>query len=75
MVFTLDEDGHLLFTIMTKILVQTIVNSKKNAPHARIKICFQRGPTLTNFFIVDEGREDPNSTKSGPSSARQRSAI
>ena len=28
------------------------------------------GPTLTGFFIVDEGREDPNTTISGPSSAR-----
>ena len=37
--------------------------------------CFARGgPTLT-FFLVDERREDPKSTKSGPSSARQRNAI
>ena len=27
------------------------------------------------IFLVDEGREDPNTTISGPSSARQRSAI
>ena len=33
------------------------------------------GPTLTFFFIVDEGWEDPNTTISGPSSARQRNAI
>ena len=34
------------------------------------------GPTLTTFFdIVDEGREDPNTTKSGPSSARQQNAM
>ena len=30
------------------------------------------GPTLTFFY---EGREDPDSTKSGPSSARQPNAI
>ena len=31
------------------------------------------GPTLTTFFLtVDEGREDPSTTLSGPSSARQR---
>ena len=30
--------------------------------------CFVRGgPTLTGFFIVDKGREDPNTTISGPS--------
>ena len=34
------------------------------------------GPTLTTFFcfvavFVDEGIEDPNTTMSGPSSARQ----
>ena len=26
-------------------------------------------------FLVDEGREDPNTTISGPSSAQQRNAI
>ena len=26
-------------------------------------------------FLVDEGREDPSTTKSGPSSGRQRNAI
>ena len=26
------------------------------------------GPTLTTFFLVDEGREDPSTTKGGPSS-------
>ena len=41
------------------------------------------GPNLTFFFffwggggeVVDEGREDPNTTINGPSSARQRNAI
>ena len=32
------------------------------------------GPTLT-IVLVDEGREDPNTSISGPSSARQRNAI
>ena len=30
---------------------------------------------LRFFFLVDEGREDPNTTISGPSLAHQRSAI
>ena len=34
----------------------------------------QRVPTLTTF-LVDEGIEDPNTTKSGPSSAHQQNAI
>ena len=38
------------------------------------KFC-QRGPNLTCFFLVDEGREGPNTTIIGPSSARQRIAI
>ena len=38
------------------------------------KYC-QRGSNSNNFFLVDEGREDPNSAKSGPSSARQRNGI
>ena len=40
---------------------------------------FRGGPTLTTFlfllFLVDEGREDPNTTISRPSSARQRNVI
>ena len=32
------------------------------------------GPTLTSC-LVDEGREDPNTTLSGPSSARQQIDI
>ena len=38
----------------------------------------REGPTLTTIFIfilVDEGREDPSTTISGPSSTRQRNAI
>ena len=35
----------------------------------------KRGSNLTTFFLVDEGREDPNTTISGPSSARQQNAI
>ena len=43
------------------------------------KFC-QRGPTLTFYsfifyFFFDEGREDSNTTISGPSTARQRNAI
>ena len=38
------------------------------------KFC-QRGPTLTFFFLDDEGWEDPNTTINGPSSACQRNAF
>ena len=41
------------------------------------KFC-QRGSNSANvcfLFLVDDGREDPNNTKSGPSSARQRNVI
>ena len=38
------------------------------------KFC-QCGLTMTTFTLVDEGREDPNITKRGPSSACQRTAI
>ena len=31
--------------------------------------------TLNFFFLVEEGREDPDSTKSRPSSAHQQNAI
>ena len=32
-------------------------------------------PFSFTFFLVDEGREDPSTTISGPSPARQRNAI
>ena len=35
----------------------------------------QKVVSFATFFLVDEGREDPNTTISGPSSARQRNAI
>ena len=38
------------------------------------KFC-QRGSNYDKFFLVNEGREDPNTTNSGPSSARQQNAI
>ena len=34
-----------------------------------------RNTTLIPLFLVDEGMENPNTTISGPSSGRQRSAI
>ena len=30
--------------------------------HARIQEVFQRRSNFDNFFLVDEGREDPNTT-------------
>ena len=44
--------------------------------HVRIYKKFVRGgPTLTSFFLVDQGKEDQNITKSGPLPAHQRNAI
>ena len=43
MIHPYDEDGHILFTVMT--LIQTIDNLKKKVPHAQI-----RGPTQTTFL-------------------------
>ena len=56
-----------LDTIHQHILYIFIMNGSR-------KLCQCRGcPTLSFFF--DNGREDQNSTKSGPSSAHQRNAI
>ena len=47
--------------------------------HAQIqKVALDGVPNLTSFFwifLVDEGRDDPNTTISGPPLARQRNAI
>ena len=55
--------------------------NKINSTGAQLFACadpesFVRGgPTQTFFFLVDEGREDQNTPKSGPSSARQPNDI
>ena len=38
------------------------------------KFC-ERGVQLRLYFLVDEGRKDPNTTISGPSLARQQNVI
>ena len=44
--------------------------------HARIQKVLTEGSAFDNVsFLVVEGREDPNTTISGPSSARQQNAI
>ena len=46
----------VIYYLHAMTLIQTIDNLKKKVQHAQIKI-FQRGPTLTTFFKVDEERE------------------
>ena len=43
--------------------------------NVRIQKIMSDGSNLDNGILVDEGWEDPNTTLSGPSSARQRNAI
>ena len=43
--------------------------------HARIQQVLPEGVQLLTTFYFDEGKVDPNSTKSGPSSSHQRHAI
>ena len=50
------------------------ITSTETDIHERIQSFVRGGPTLT-FFLVEEENEDPNTTKSGPSLARQRNAI
>ena len=48
-------------------------------PRADPESFVREGPTLTTFFLVDEGREDPHTTingpLNGPSSARLRNTV
>ena len=43
--------------------------------HLSIQKILSEGLNFDNFYLVDEGKEDPNTTISGSSSARQRNAI
>ena len=62
------ERTYLYNTVPTEIRPQ---NNNAGTLHMR-GFFFRKGSTLTTFsFLVDEGREDPNITKSQPSSARQ----
>ena len=44
-------------------------------PCADLESFFRGGPTLQRISFVDDGRDDPNTNISGPSSAQQRNAI
>ena len=59
---------------MKKSVFRDRVGAKMKKKKSR-NFC-QKGPTLKTLYLVDEGRrDDPNTTKSGPLSARQRNAI
>ena len=58
-------------------IVQGLSSSKVSLLHAQIQqVFFRVGPTLTTFFfLVDEGREHPNTTISGPSLAASKTPF
>ena len=51
------------------------LSHKRKRPCAGPESFVRGGPTLTTFFLVDEGRENPHSNISGLSSVHQRNAI
>ena len=59
----------------------TSVNSEDSdemphtAAHARIQKVLPEGSNSDNVFFSDNEGENPNTTKSGPSSTRERNAI
>ena len=60
------------------ILIAMIHNEDSRLAHSRIQKICQRGykfDVFFLFFLVDEGREGPNTTISQPSSVCQRNAI
>ena len=64
---------------------QSVIETFSGHTHARIQNVLSRGSNFDNVFffffysffssLVNEGREDQNTTISGPSSARQQNAI
>ena len=54
----------VIYYLHAMTLIQTIDKLKKKFSMRRLWF-FQRGPTLTTFFKVDEEREEPNTIKSG----------
>ena len=52
------------------------VNNRTSFPMRGSRKFFQRGSNFDYvFFFVDDGRDNPNTNISGPSSAQQRNAI
>ena len=79
-----NENNYLisqLLTLLFCLLEESYINIFLIAPLLSDVSCVDPerfvggGPTLTTFFLVDEGRDDPNTTTSKPSSARQQKAI
>ena len=70
---------YILFLLSALCCWEMLLNdtSGEEQDHARIQKSFVRGDqTLTTFLLFfNEGRDDPNTTISGASSARQRNAI
>ena len=62
-----------------RVLRALLLATKVVCPCADPESLFRGGPTSTMFFIyfllVDEGRDDPKTTKIEPSSFHQRNAI
>ena len=58
-----------------KIMTNQVKLTNPTPFHASIQKVLSGEGSNSDVCLVDEGREDPNTTKSGPSSARQRIAI
>ena len=68
--------GELLFYYMTIELIIILKERNSTAVMRESRKFCQRGSNFDRFFLlVDEEREDPSTTISGPLSARQRNAI
>ena len=70
----------LVITQLTRIAENRNIGLQYRDPCADPESFIRGGPTLTTFFFIfiflfDEGRENPGTTISGPSSAHQPNAI
>ena len=62
-------------SIWNKQIESSIYLIKQVGKHARTQKVLSEVPNLLRFFFANEGRVDPNTTISGPSTARQWYAI
>ena len=58
-------------SILNKQIESSIYLIKQVGKHARTQKVLSEGSKFDKGFLADEGRMDPNTTISGPSTARQ----
>ena len=73
--YTIDDQQSIALRRLHSLTRIIVVGTKISPDICADPGSFVRGGPILALFLVDEGREDPNTTMRGSSSARRRNAI